>query len=265
MSHTHITDGPQQLDNVLERLAGLAAAYQDEELVLKIVGLVSSVEHMKATGSGEIDGDTLSQLEAWKQYFDAKEESAQWSSLNSQAIDHYNSFKRSGAVEDLEQAITSWQRLLSVTPDGRPEKPTCLSNLAAALGERFTRFGELADIVNVISSGRLAVSLTADGHPDKPVYLNNLGSAHQICFEQLGELADLEDAVSSKRMAVSLTPDGHTDKLVYVNSLGSALQIRFDRLGELADLKNAISSKRLAVSLTPDGQPDKPSHLNDLV
>ncbi|KZP07446.1 hypothetical protein FIBSPDRAFT_841261, partial [Athelia psychrophila] len=121
--------------------------------------------------------------------------------------------------EDLD--ILSFEQALALTPDGHPNKPARLSNLASSYLTRFERLGDLADLQNLILSYQQAVALTPDGHPDKPGRLSYLADGHLACFERLGDLADLENSIASNQQAVALTPDGHPDKPTYLSNLGT--------------------------------------------
>ncbi|KZV60883.1 hypothetical protein PENSPDRAFT_322009 [Peniophora sp. CONT] len=173
-------------------------------------------------------------------------------------------FERCGRREDNDEAILLLLRILDITPDGNPNKPSLLNNLGNSLQRRFEHVGELEDLEDAILVQHRAVDLTPDGHPDKPTSMNNLGNALRIRFERVGELRDLEAAISLMLCAIELTPDGHPHKPGYMSNLGESLRLRFERVGKLADLEAAISVKRHAVDLTPDGHPDKPIYMNNL-
>ena len=154
--------------------------------------------------------------------------------------------------------------VFDITPDGHPDKPSCLNNLGNSFRTRFEHFGQLNDLEDAILRLRKAVDLTPDGHPDNPSRLNNLGNSFLTRFERLGQLNDLEDGISRQREAVDLTPDGHPHKPSRLSNLGNSFRTRFERLGQLNDLEDAISRLREAVDLTPDSHPDKASRLNNL-
>ena len=50
-----------------------------------------------------------------------------------------------------------------------------LSNLGAALRNRFVSAGQLADLDEAITAGRDAVATTPPDDPNHPMYLSNLG------------------------------------------------------------------------------------------
>ena len=82
-----------------------------------------------------------------------------------------------------------------LTPDGRPDKPARLNNLANSLRSRFEHLGELNDLDQAILKYREAIQFTVDGHPDRPGQLSNLADSFRTRFEHLSELNDLELAI----------------------------------------------------------------------
>jgi hypothetical protein len=173
-------------------------------------------------------------------------------------------FEQKGIVDDINKSISALEDAVSLTPDGRPDKPCSLNNLGSSLLGRFERLGDLNDLNTSVSVKEDAVRLTPDGHPAKPLSLNNLGNSLLRRFEHLGDLNDLNTSISVFEDAVQLTPDGHPDKPSWLNNLGNSLLGHFERLGDLSDLNTSISVFEDAVQLTPDGHPDKPLRLNNL-
>ncbi|KAF8178380.1 CHAT domain-containing protein [Mycena galopus ATCC 62051] len=176
----------------------------------------------------------------------------------------YSRFEQLGDLNDLDRSLLIQQNVLSLTPDGHPNKLLRLNNLVRSLHTRFTQLGDLNDLTKSLEIQQDVVTLTLDDNPQKPVILNNLASLLHTRFEHLGELDDLNKCLEIQQEVVFLTPDGHPDKALRLNNLGSSLQIRFERLGDLNDLNRSLLIKQDAVSLTPDGHPDKPNRLNNL-
>ncbi|KAF7358386.1 hypothetical protein MVEN_00888700 [Mycena venus] len=176
----------------------------------------------------------------------------------------YSRFEQLGDLNDLDKSLLIQQNVLSLTPDGHPNKPLRLNNLVRSLHTRFTQLGDLSDLTKSLEMQQDVVTLTLDDNPQKPVILNNLASLLHTRFKHLGELNDLNKCLEIQQEVVSLTPDGHPDKALRLNNLGSSLQTRFEQLGDLNDLNRSLLIKQDAVSLTPDGHPDKPNRLNNL-
>jgi tetratricopeptide (TPR) repeat protein len=176
----------------------------------------------------------------------------------------FRRFERFGRVEDVETAVSVYQKAAELMPDDHPAKPNLLSNLVSALSRRFERFGRLEDIETAISVYQKAAELTPDEHRDKPTLLNNFGGALSRRFEQFGRLEDVGTAISVYKKVVELTPDDHPDKPSRLCNLGGALSRRFERFGRVEDVETAISVRHKAAELMPDDHRDKPSLLSNL-
>jgi len=173
-------------------------------------------------------------------------------------------FEKTGAIDEISNAISAHQRGVQLTPDGHVDMPSRLNNLGGSLMRRFECTGDLTDIANAISAHQRAVQLTPDGHANMPNRLSNLGNCLSRRFEHTSDLADIANAISAHQRAVQLTPDGHAHIPSWLNNLGGSLLGRFERTGDLADIANAISAHQRAVQLTPDGHAHMPSLLNNL-
>jgi len=147
--------------------------------------------------------------------------------------------ERLGDLSDMNKSVSVLEEAVRLTPDGRPDKLSSLSNLGSSLLRRFERLGDLSDMNKSISMFEEAVQLTPDGHPDKLSLLSNLGSSLLRRFERLGDLSDMNKSVSVKEKAVRLTPDGHPDKPSRLSNLSNSLLRRFERLGDLGDIEMA--------------------------
>ncbi len=51
-----------------------------------------------------------------------------------------------GQLSDLNQALELWQRAVALTPEGSPDLPSRLNNLALGLSDRYSRTGDLQDL-----------------------------------------------------------------------------------------------------------------------
>lgn len=173
-------------------------------------------------------------------------------------------FNRFGSLEDVESAISSYERAVQLTSDDHPDKPSYICKLGNSFISRFERTGYPDNLARAISSHQKAVQLTPDDHPDKPSYLCDLGNAFRTRFQRLGSLEDMEKAILNQREAVQLTLDGHPRKSNRLFDLGRMLKERFMRLGTLEDLENALSSQQQAIQLLSDTDPDKLGYLSEL-
>jgi tetratricopeptide (TPR) repeat protein len=184
-------------------------------------------------------------------------------SLNNLANALQTCFKRRGASNDLDEAISLHREALLLRPAPHPDRFMSLNNLANALQTRFQQRGASNDLDEAISFHREALLLLPAPHPDRSVSLNNLANALQIRFEQRGASNDLDEAISSYR-EVLLRPASRPDRSGSLNNLASALQARFRQRGASNDLAEAISKHRESLLLRPAPHPDRSTSLNNL-
>jgi hypothetical protein len=185
-------------------------------------------------------------------------------SLNNLANALQTCFKRRGASNDLDEAISLHREALLLRPAPHPDRSTSLNNLANALQTRFTQRGASNDLDEAISLHREALLLWPAPHPDRSTSLNNLANALQTRFEQRGASNDLDEAISLHREALLLWPAPHPDRFVSLNNLAADLRTRFKQRGSSNDLDEAISLHREALLLWPAPHPDRSTSLNNL-
>ncbi|MBB4934416.1 hypothetical protein F4561_005236 [Lipingzhangella halophila] len=173
-------------------------------------------------------------------------------------------FERTGALEDLDQAITALRGAVQVIPEDHPDRAASLSNLGNTLRVRFERTGALEDLDQAITALRGAVQVIPEDHPDRAVSLSNLGNTLRVRFERTGALEDLDQAITAGKQAVQATPEDHPDRAVSLSNLGNTLRVRFERTGALEDLDQAITAGKQAVQATPEDHPDRAVSLSNL-
>ncbi|KAJ6558911.1 hypothetical protein B0H10DRAFT_1626710, partial [Mycena sp. CBHHK59/15] len=52
-------------------------------------------------------------------------------------------------------------------PEGHPDRPRHLQNLAVSFGQQYRRWGDLTDLEAALQNNQEAVALTPEGHPDR--------------------------------------------------------------------------------------------------
>ncbi|KIJ91500.1 hypothetical protein K443DRAFT_114936 [Laccaria amethystina LaAM-08-1] len=149
-------------------------------------------------------------------------------SLNNLATALATRFKKRGASNDLDEAISLHREALLLWPAPHPDRSMSLNNLANALQ-------------TPISLHQEGLLLRPAPHPDRSRSLNNLGIALQIRFKQRGAPNDLDEAISVGREALLLRPAHHPQYSNLLRRLVVSLRIRFDRGHLLHDINEAIS------------------------
>ncbi|KAJ7851911.1 hypothetical protein B0H14DRAFT_3659681 [Mycena olivaceomarginata] len=132
---------------------------------------------------------------------------------------------------DFSGLAVSWsEAAVALTPDGHPEKPSWLNNLANSLLDRFEWLGDLTDIDNALYS--------------EPLLRR---------FERFDDLTDINHAVSKLEGAVGLVPEGDPHKPVTLVNLGTSLLCRFERFHDHHDFETMLDQFTQAAS-SPTGR-----------
>ena len=118
-------------------------------------------------------------------------------------------FQRTGAVQDLDEAIRVGRQAAEVAPDDHPNRGVMLSNLGATLTVRFERTGAVQDLDEAIRAFQDAVAATPDDERGRNVMLSSLGGALRARFDRTGAVQDLDEAIRVGQDAVAATPDDH--------------------------------------------------------
>ena len=210
-----------------------------------------------------------------------------WGDLGTSYQEQFNSI---GTLDSINNSITVYRHALKLcSKDGN--RGTSMSNLGAAVWQRFSRAGSVTDLEESISLLRESLSLLCAPHPDRHTSLISFSNALRSRFQVMGSMADLEEAISVLHESVSLQPDNSTsigylasallsrfretnsdidleqgismlrELLLLINipaesswilgHLGNALRDRFGKTGSIADLEEAISVLRESLSLRP--------------
>ena len=145
-----------------------------------------------------------------------------------------------------------WSRVLAATPADHPARAEWLSNLGAALQERFRRTGAATDLDEAIEARRAALTAFADTEDARAEWLSNLGTDSQDLFRQADAAADLDEAIEARRAALAPFADTDLDQAALLSNLGNALYARYRQSAGEADLDEAIQVTREAAAAAPD-------------
>jgi tetratricopeptide (TPR) repeat protein len=166
--------------------------------------------------------------------------------------------------DDSDRAVAYLRKAVELA-QGTDSLPGVLSNLAAALLERFDLAGQIADIDEAVAGLAVAVDASAPDSPARPSRLNNLAIALRLRhLRRRGGRADLDRAVAAFEDALSATRESDPDWPAYQANLGNALHQRFDVTGDSRDLDRAVEHFEKALGRKPPSSPDRPMYLNNL-
>ena len=139
--------------------------------------------------------------------FQASDDRFRLAALNNSGGVFLRRYRAGGRVEDLNRALTSWERAVKMTPPDSPDRPSLLNNLGTGLSDRYARTGRLADLEEAIRVYEEAVKSTPPDSPDRPSRLNNLGTGLRDRYNKMKESEDLAQARANYQQACELGLD----------------------------------------------------------
>ncbi|KAH7124311.1 hypothetical protein EDB81DRAFT_215218 [Dactylonectria macrodidyma] len=181
-----------------------------------------------------------------------------------QAHRHWDRFKETGDLNDLQMAIARGEEAVVATPHDHPDRAGRLSNLAAFLRTRFELTGDLSDLQIAIARGEEVVVAIPYNYPDRARMLSNLAVSLLTRFERTGNVNDLQMAIARGEEAVAAIPHDHPYRAGRLSNLANSLLTRFERTGDFSDLRMAIVRGEEAVAATPHDHPDRAGRLSNL-
>jgi hypothetical protein len=145
-----------------------------------------------------------------------------------------------GIVDDLDRAVALLDGALAQLPDGEPERPRAMVDLAVARSERHVVLGDPADLdtaVRLIEDARALLPATA---PDLPSADAQLAVMLYRRFESAGRLDDLDRAADLLTDALAQAPGDEAATPTWQANLAAVLIQRSRRTGSPDDLDRAI-------------------------
>ncbi|TFK44021.1 CHAT domain-containing protein, partial [Crucibulum laeve] len=173
---------------------------------------------------------------------------------------HQTRYDAFGDLQDLNQAIYTFERVVNLVPQADSMFPYFLNLLGGSHMSRFRHKEDPLDIDEAMSLIQRAAHLASND----PTILSNYATVLHHRFERTGNLDDLNEAIRVKQNALLLIPEDYDNRPGMLNNLANSLQSRYHRSGDINDLNEAIKNHREALRLTPDGHPSLPDWLNNL-
>lgn len=156
-------------------------------------------------------------------------------------------YARHGTRRLLHQAIRRYQRALAMVPEHSVVRPMLLTELGAALQDRFAEDEDPADIDRAVALAEEAATANV-GHPDSACHLVNLGTALSTRYEHTGDPHDLDEALRRWSEALTVLPPASAYRPAFLDRLALGLNTRWEHEdGEEEDLNAAIDYSRAAV------------------
>ncbi|KDQ52439.1 hypothetical protein JAAARDRAFT_210593 [Jaapia argillacea MUCL 33604] len=173
-------------------------------------------------------------------------------------------FRNTGVLGNLEEAIRLDREALALRPVGHPQRADSLTNLAISLKTHFRRASTLSHLQEAVELDREALGLRPPLHPDRGTSLNNLAIDLRTRFRQLGDMADLDEALKLDREALVSRPEPHPNRSNTLFGLAYGYRERYKQKGDHADLEEAIRFDREALRLRPEPHSGRADSLNNL-
>ncbi|KAI0063936.1 TPR-like protein [Artomyces pyxidatus] len=173
-------------------------------------------------------------------------------------------FKQGGRMEDLEEAIPSFQEVHTLWRAEDPEIIEFLSDYGQAMVLRYDRLHRMEDLDKAIVLHWEAVAKLPPHHPLVDECFMLLATALTTRCRDTGDIEGLQEAIELCKEALSLCPPGHSNYFRSVDKLALALLTSFQLLGKIEDLQESISYNRQALDIVPLGHDERPHVLDDL-
>ncbi|MGK5497872.1 CHAT domain-containing protein [Streptomyces sp. URMC 125] len=173
-------------------------------------------------------------------------------------------FARTGALEDLHEAVEVLRAAGAAAGEAHPHRVSLLATLALVLRERHERTGSLPDLEEALRLSREVVARRPAGDVNRGGDLANLGIALRLRHERTGDPADLDEAVRAHREAIAVTPPAHPGYGMFHTGLGNALRARFEAGGDPADLDGRLAAHERALAAAGPGGAHRPALLVNL-
>ncbi|KAJ6512345.1 CHAT domain-containing protein [Mycena vulgaris] len=180
------------------------------------------------------------------------------------AMAHRERFELSGAIQDIERALTYQRQALGLCPVWNPRHITFAGNLAVMISLKFSRQGEMEDLEEAIQCKRKVCGLLPRAHPGRAASLHNLATSLYERFEWRGNTADIDEAVQLHREALTVLPAARPDRDSLLSDLGTSVLARFEQSGDAAGIDEAVHLHREVLALRPAPHADRASSLGNL-
>lgn len=165
-------------------------------------------------------------------------------------------YEHAGNMDDLQEAISSSQRAVSLVPEDHSDVPGYLMALGNALSTRYSRTGNTDDLNAAIFYTERAESTVSEDHLIYVKVIYSLGHFLSRRYDRTREIADLDNAISYMQKAVDRTSESKPGCATCRNGLGCMLFSRYKQTGVLDDLEKAVLTIQGAMVLVPVSHPE---------
>ncbi|MFF0472971.1 CHAT domain-containing protein [Streptomyces sp. NPDC004284] len=139
-----------------------------------------------------------------------------------------------------DMAVTLLEDALSLLPEGNPDRPGCLYQLAVALRARFAEKDDPSDLTAAVKASRAAVAAGGAGDYRRSMLWTGLARSLGAYAAHFSVPGALDEAVEALQKALRALPDAHPDRPDALTELGMMLERRFEGAGKPADRELAL-------------------------
>jgi CHAT domain-containing protein/tetratricopeptide (TPR) repeat protein len=171
-------------------------------------------------------------------------------------------FELKGLVEDLDEAITEWERILHLSSlDGSSKefRAMVFNDAAGCYVARYQQGGRSEDIASAIGLLEKASRLK----PGDATVLINRGTFLMYRYKSAGDFRDLEAALEALEKTERLIPSDSNDRMTLLNSLGNAYVTKHGKTGDRELLKRSKSIWKELLALVPANDQRRPMYLSN--
>ncbi|MFD4245376.1 CHAT domain-containing protein [Streptomyces sp. NPDC058525] len=161
-----------------------------------------------------------------------------------------------GDLRVLPTALALSREAVRRCPDGHPERPRVLFNLASLLLDSHLRAGDEGALGESMRLTLRALALSPESDPDRRERLAHVAHLHSLQYDRTRDPDQLRKAVAAGRGAVRSLPseppvrDGRR-----LHNLAKDLHTLYEADGDLQALRESVSTQRRAVAATARDAP----------
>jgi hypothetical protein len=157
----------------------------------------------------------------------------------------------------LSEAITFFERALSLRPPKHPNRAISCVNLAVALCTKSGNTGDTSLLGDAIALFREALSCKVSIIENRSIWNANLATALWIRFQHTGDLSLLGEVVSLYEAALSCISSSASKRSVLYSNFAVILRACYEHTGNKALLDRGLELSKEALSYTSTNHPER--------
>lgn len=234
-----------------------------EKRAMRLFNLAKTLEARSRYGSNQKDLEvaiTLLREAVSKAKSDSSERAGVLTALGSALLTHCENFNSPDAL--LNEAITYLEAAVQCVPEGWPDAPFVLMNLAVGTWTKFRRVGNRSDLLSALGYIRSAMKMEPPPH--------RVAQAGQVLgiillelYGQEGDEKYLLEACGTLIDALAGVDPHSPVRPKVLNTLGTVRHRLFMRKGDLAEMEKSVANFQDAIVGEPGGSADLPGYVNN--